>query len=169
MAEADKISTFLGEGTEPEGELKLCRTLRLDGHFEEKISGEGTLIVGEGAKIESDIHVSKILNSGEILGNVIADKRIEIHAPGKIIGSIQTPVLVMDEGAINEGGCSMDEGEERALIRLTVVGSGESNAESKEVRQKKGSSDYFFHIISIRYKIKRRISRQSVTKCLSEN
>jgi cytoskeletal protein CcmA (bactofilin family) len=129
MAKADKISTFLGGGTELEGELKLLGTLRLDGDFKGKISGEGTLIVGEGAKIESDIRVSRILNSGEIQGNVIANERIEIHAPGKIIGSIQTPVLVIDEGAIIEGNCWMHEGEKKSESKLSVVGSDTSGTE----------------------------------------
>ena len=129
MAKADKISTFLGEGTELEGELKLCGTLRLDGHFKGKISGDGTLIVGEKAKIESDIHFSHVLNSGEIQGNVIGDERIEIHAPGQVIGSIQTPVLIIDEGAIIEGNCSMHEGEEKGESKLTVVGSDKSDTE----------------------------------------
>jgi cytoskeletal protein CcmA (bactofilin family) len=129
MAKADKISTFLGEGTELEGELKLCGTLRLDGHFKGKISGEGTLIVGEGAKIESDIHVSHILNRGEIQGNVIADERIEIHAPGKVIGSIQTPILVIDEGAIIEGNCRMRKTEKKDEKRLTLLDSDKSDIE----------------------------------------
>jgi len=105
MKERDNISTYLGKDTGFEGNLKFNGTIRIDGRFRGEILGDGTLIVGEGAKIESDIHVSHILNSGEIQGNVIADKRIEIHAPGKVIGSIQTPVLVIDEGAIIEGNC----------------------------------------------------------------
>jgi cytoskeletal protein CcmA (bactofilin family) len=129
MAKADKISTFLGEGTELEGELRVSGTLRLDGHFKGEISGKGTLIVGERAKIESDIHVSNILNSGEIRGNVIADERIEIHVPGKVIGSIQTPVLVIEEGAIIEGNCRMSETEKKDMKTLTVISSDESVTE----------------------------------------
>jgi cytoskeletal protein CcmA (bactofilin family) len=129
MAKADEISTFLGEGTELEGLLSLSGTLRLDGHFKGEISGEGTLIVGEGAKIESDIHVSNIINSGEIRGNVIADERIEIHVSGKVIGSIKTPVLLVAEGAIIEGNCRMHETEKKDKKMLTVVSSDESDTE----------------------------------------
>jgi cytoskeletal protein CcmA (bactofilin family) len=129
MAKADKISTFLGEETELEGKLKVSGTLRLDGHFKGEISGAGTLVVGEGAKIESDIHVSNILNSGEIQGNVIADEKIEIQSAGKIIGSIQTPVLVMDEGGIIEGDCRMHKTEKKEIKRLTVVNSDKSVTE----------------------------------------
>jgi cytoskeletal protein CcmA (bactofilin family) len=130
MAKADKIGTFLGEGTEFEGKLKISGTLKIDGHFKGQISGAGTLIVGEGAKmIESDIHVSQILNRGEIQGNVIADEKIEIHAPGKVIGNIQTPVLVMDEGGIIEANCRVHKTEKKGEKRATVVNSDKSFTE----------------------------------------
>lgn len=129
MAKTDKIITFLGEGTEFEGKIKISGTLKLDGHFKGKISGAGSLIVGEGAKIQSDIHVSQLLNRGEIQGNVIADEKIEIHAPGKVIGNIQTPVLVVDEGGIIEGYCRMHETEKKDEKMLTVVDSNKSVTE----------------------------------------
>ena len=107
MKNKDKITTFLGEGTEFEGILECAGALRIDGHFRGEISGEMSLVVGEGAKIESDIHVSHLLNSGEIKGSVVAKERIEIREPGKVLGNIRTPSLVMDEGAIMEGKCRM--------------------------------------------------------------
>jgi cytoskeletal protein CcmA (bactofilin family) len=121
MAKADEISTFLGEGAELEGKLKFTGILRLDGLFRGEISGAGTFVVGEGAKIESDIHVSNLINSGEIQGNVLADEKIEIRAGGKVIGSIQTPVLVMHEGGIIEGNCRMQKTEKKDEKRLTLL------------------------------------------------
>lgn len=126
MAKADTISTFLGQGAELEGKLKVTGTLRLDGHFKGEISGAGSLIVGEGANIESDIHVSNLLNSGEIRGKVIADEKIEIRAGGKVIGSVQTPALIMYEGGIIEGDCRMHKTEEKDEKRLTVLNSDDS-------------------------------------------
>lgn len=120
MKERDNISTYLGKDTRFEGNLKFNGTIRIDGRFRGEILGDGTLIVGEGARIDSDIHVSQILNSGEIQGNVIADERIEVHAPGKILGNIQAPCMVIKEGAIIEGNCRMHQGEEADERKLTV-------------------------------------------------
>jgi cytoskeletal protein CcmA (bactofilin family) len=113
MKDKYKITTFLGEGTEFEGILESSGAIRIDGHFRGEISGEVSLVVGEGAKIESDIHVSSLLNSGEIKGSVVAKERVEIREPGKVMGNIRTPSLVMDEGAIMEGHCRMHRTEER--------------------------------------------------------
>ncbi|MGD8386593.1 MAG: polymer-forming cytoskeletal protein [Desulfobacteraceae bacterium] len=109
----NEINAFLGSDTEFEGKLTFVGAVRVDGRFKGEILTEGTLIVGESASIESDIHASHIIISGEIRGNIAADDRIEIHAPGKVYGNIQAPTVVMDEGVVFEGHCRMtrDEGE----------------------------------------------------------
>ena len=88
----DRMSTLFGKDTEFEGTLKFYGTIRIDGHFKGEILGEGNLIVGEEATIESDIHVSNVLNTGLIQGNVIADKKIEILSPGRVLGNIEAPI-----------------------------------------------------------------------------
>jgi len=45
--------------------------------------------------------------SGEVHGNIFAEKKIEITVPGKLFGNIQTPKLVLEEGVIFEGNCKM--------------------------------------------------------------
>ncbi len=125
MKKIDRISTYVGKDTEFEGNLKFYGTIRIDGHFRGEILGEGTLIVGEGAMIESDVHVSHIFNSGRIQGNVIADHKIEIRAPGKVIGNIQSPSIVVNEGATIEGNCRMHQPEEMDERKLKVVSSDE--------------------------------------------
>jgi len=128
MKGTDNITTYIGKDTEFEGKLKFYGTIRIDGHFRGEIMGEGTLIVGEGAIIESNIHVSLIFNSGRIQGDVTADDKIEIRAPGKILGNIQAPSIVINEGATIEGNCRMHGVGKREERKLAVVGSDESEA-----------------------------------------
>jgi cytoskeletal protein CcmA (bactofilin family) len=109
MKMRDDINAFLGSNTEFEGKLSFTGTVRIDGRFKGEIYTEGTLIVGETALIQSNVHVTHIIISGEIRGNIVADKRIEIHAPGKVFGNIQAPTVVIDEGVIFEGNCRMQE------------------------------------------------------------
>ena len=103
----NEINAFLGRDTDFEGKLTFTGAVRLDGRFRGEILTEGTLIVGESASIESDIHASHIIISGEIRGNIIADDRIQIHAPGKVYGNIEAPTVVIDEGVVFEGHCRM--------------------------------------------------------------
>ncbi|MBN1850257.1 MAG: polymer-forming cytoskeletal protein [Deltaproteobacteria bacterium] len=121
MKNKDEINAFLGMETEFEGKLSFKGAVRIDGHFTGEIFTEGTLIVGESAVIKSDIHVSHIIVSGEIRGNIIADSRIEIHAPGKVFGNIQAPAVVIDEGVIFEGNCKMQGIEKGEGKKLAVI------------------------------------------------
>ncbi len=121
MKKRDEINAFLGKDTEFEGKLSFKGAVRIDGHFTGEIFTEGTLIVGELAVIGSNIHVSHIIISGEIRGNIIADNRIEIHAPGKVFGNIQAPTVVIEEGVIFEGNCRMQNIEKTEDKKLAII------------------------------------------------
>lgn len=109
MAKKDEINAFLGTNTEFEGKLSFSGAVRIDGRFKGEIHTEGTLIVGEAAVIDSDIFVSHIVISGEVRGNITADTRIEIKAPGKVFGNIEAPSVIINEGVLFEGSCKMKE------------------------------------------------------------
>ncbi len=121
MKNKDQINAFLGKDTEFEGKLSFKGFVRIDGRFTGEIFSEGTLSVGETAIIRSDIHVSHIIISGEIRGNIIADNRIEIHAPGKVFGNIQAPAVIIEEGVIFEGNCRMQKIDKDQDKKLAVI------------------------------------------------
>jgi len=121
MKKIDEINAFLGGDTEFEGKLSFRGAVRIDGNFKGEIFTEGTLIVGQSAIIESTIHVSHIIISGEIRGNIIAEKRIEIHAPGRVFGNIQAPIIIMEEGVIFEGNCRMQNIEKTEDKKLAII------------------------------------------------
>jgi len=103
----DEINAFLGRGTEFEGKFSFTGAVRVDGKISGEIFSNGTLIVGESAVINSRIHVADIIISGEVHGDIFAERKIEITVPGKLFGNIKTPKLVLEEGVIFEGNCKM--------------------------------------------------------------
>ncbi len=112
MKQQDQTNAFLGADTEFEGKLSFKGEVRIFGRFKGEILTDGTLIVGETASLESNIEVSHIIISGEVRGNITASDRIEIRAPAKVFGNIETPVLVIAEGVVFEGNCSMQKTKE---------------------------------------------------------
>ena len=102
-----EIKAFLGEGTEFEGKLIFTGAVRLDGKFKGEILGKGTLVVGQGARIEGDIHVDSLMIGGDVRGTVEVRDRMEIDTTGKFFGSIKTNVFVIHEGGLFEGNCQM--------------------------------------------------------------
>jgi cytoskeletal protein CcmA (bactofilin family) len=125
MKEKERAVTFLGKETEFEGKLTFSGAIRIDGHFKGEISAEGSLIVGEEAMVEADVHVSYIVISGEVHGNIVADQRVDIHAPGKVFANIQAPTVVIDEGVIFEGQTRMYQAKEAEDKNLSIIGSDE--------------------------------------------
>ncbi len=125
MKKKDQVVTILGKGTEFEGKLKFHGTIRIDGDFKGEIESDGNLIVGEEGMVEADMHVAYIVISGEIHGNITADQRVDIRAPGKVFGNIQAPAVVIDEGVIFEGTTRMYQAKEASREESTLVDADE--------------------------------------------
>jgi cytoskeletal protein CcmA (bactofilin family) len=117
----DQINAFLGKDTEFEGKLSFTGAVRLDGQFKGEIFTEGTLIIGETATIEADIRVAHVIISGQMRGNIVADERIEIKAPGKVYGNIQAPTVIIEEGVFFEGNCKMQVAKEDSEKKIAVL------------------------------------------------
>lgn len=116
-----QMNAFLGKDTVFEGKLSFTGSVRLDGDFKGEVLTEGTLVIGDSANIEADIHVSHIIISGEIRGNIIASDRIEIKSPGKVFGNIQAPTVIIEEGVIFEGNCRMQTAKEDLDKKVAVL------------------------------------------------
>jgi cytoskeletal protein CcmA (bactofilin family) len=117
----DQINAFLGKDTEFEGKLSFSGAVRIDGRFKGEILTEGSLIVGETALLECDIQTAHISVSGEVRGNIDAQNRIEIHAPGRVFGNISAPTITIDEGVIFEGSCRMQKKAEEEDSKVAVL------------------------------------------------
>ncbi len=100
-----KISGFFDDGTEFNGELKFTGSFRVDGFFKGRIESESQLIIGERGKVEADAKVGFALINGEFRGTIQASERVEIHSRGRVFGTIQTPKLIIAEGAYLEANC----------------------------------------------------------------
>lgn len=101
------LNGFLDRGSSFKGELEFEDTMRIDGKFNGKIRSKNELIVGESANIEGEIHVGRLAISGTVIGKIKADQRVEIHRNGKVFSDIDTPALIIEEGAIFQGNCVM--------------------------------------------------------------
>lgn len=102
------LNGFLDRGSSFRGELEFEDTMRIDGRFNGKVISKNELIVGESATIEGEIHVGTIAISGTVIGKIKADQRIEIHRSGRVFCELETPALVIEEGATFQGSCVMD-------------------------------------------------------------
>src|SRR3954467_4933543 len=103
-----EITTLLGRGSEFEGKLTFEGTVRIDGKLSGEIFSEDVLVIGEGAQVNAEIDVGVIIVEGNVTGNIRAKRAVELHAPARVKGNIETPSLYIDKGVIFEGHSKME-------------------------------------------------------------
>jgi cytoskeletal protein CcmA (bactofilin family) len=109
------LSGFVGGGTVVTGEANFKAMMRVDGHLSGRVSSSsGTLIVGANGKVDANIEVAVAVIHGTINGDIIATQRLELGRAAKVNGNIQTPSLIIEQGAVFEGSCKMAQAVDKA-------------------------------------------------------
>jgi cytoskeletal protein CcmA (bactofilin family) len=115
MKKPDKDIQMLGPQAALEGSLVFEGTLFINGHVKGAIeSRSGVIVIGEDAVIHADVFVRTATINGEIKGTIRATERIEIHAPARVYGDLNAPVVIIHEGVIFEGNCAIKPKEDGA-------------------------------------------------------
>jgi cytoskeletal protein CcmA (bactofilin family) len=109
----DEFTAFLGAGTEYQGQLNFKGTVRVDCRFLGDITSDGKLILGKEARVDGIISVKELVVHGILTGNSIVTKRTILHQHARVTGTLTTPALVMEEGALLQGELRM--GKDAAL------------------------------------------------------
>lgn len=115
------LNGFLDSGSHVEGELRFETSFRVDGRFTGTVRSDGDLIVGEGGEVEGEIHVGQIFVSGTVRGSVRAARKVQISPNGKVYADLDTPSLIVEDGAFLEGRCAMDREGARAAAGPKLV------------------------------------------------
>jgi cytoskeletal protein CcmA (bactofilin family) len=97
----------LYKGSRVSGQLNFQGPARIDGLVDGEIHCQGALTIGESAEIKAKITAQQVVVHGKVEGNVSAKEKIELIAPARLIGNIDAPKLVITEGVLFEGDCSM--------------------------------------------------------------
>ncbi len=98
---------YLYKGSRVSGQLSFQGPARIDGFVEGEIQCQGPLTVGEGAEVRARISGQVVTIQGKVEGNVTAKERVELLAPARLIGNVNAPRLIIAEGVVFDGDCSM--------------------------------------------------------------
>jgi cytoskeletal protein CcmA (bactofilin family) len=117
-----RLSGFVGHGTVLTGETNFQMMLRVDGHLTGTVTSDGgTLIVGTNGQVDANVSVGVATVNGVINGDVIATEKIQLGRTARVMGNIATPRLVIEEGAVFEGGCNMIKAREDMETQATAT------------------------------------------------
>lgn len=103
------ITTIIGKGAECNGDFSAAGSVRVDGVINGDVKVTGTLIVGATGSINGDVDAQCAVVGGEIIGDVTVTDRTELTSTARLIGNISTVVIVIDENAIFQGSCNMNQ------------------------------------------------------------
>jgi cytoskeletal protein CcmA (bactofilin family) len=116
---------LLGAGAEFEGKLTFAGTVRIDARFKGSIVTNDVLVVGDRARIDADITCGTVIVHGEVNGNIRAKNAVELHAPARVKGDVETPSLSLERGVVFQGQSTMPAEKSAAPARAPAPRNGE--------------------------------------------
>ena len=137
------INTIIGPGTAIRGDIEAGGFVRIDGSLQGDLVAKGRVVIGERARMESDIVGSSVTVGGVVKGSIFASERVSVLSTGLVLGDIITRRIQADDGNLIHGqivACG-DQGDWEARlaeyrdargVRSTVLRTIESRSERSD-------------------------------------
>ena len=104
----DKVVN-IGQSIHIKGELTGNEDLTIEGKVEGKIFlKDHNLTIGANGKVTAEVQAKTVMVVGEVIGNIVADDKVEVAASGTMRGDISAPRVVLADGAKFKGTIDMD-------------------------------------------------------------
>ncbi|MFC2140601.1 polymer-forming cytoskeletal protein [Candidatus Auribacterota bacterium] len=75
----------------------------IKGKFQGELETRGIICIAEGADVTAEMNVGSAVVEGKLRGNIVAETMVELKPTGIVFGTITSPVLLVDDGAIFVG------------------------------------------------------------------
>lgn len=102
-----KELNIIGAGTVIEGKLRSQGSVRIDGKMTGDISSTENVAVGPTGEVEGTVTAKNVTIGGKIRGTVTASEKLVFEGKAVVKGDIRSSKLVIDEGALFDGKCTM--------------------------------------------------------------
>ncbi|MDR1107721.1 MAG: polymer-forming cytoskeletal protein [Spirochaetaceae bacterium] len=123
------INTIIGPGTSVYGDMEAGGFTRVDGDLRGNLTAQGRVVVGEKARIKSNISGTSVTIGGVVYGNVLASERLIILSTALVLGDIVTRRIQADEGCLVHGRvtvCGTDQKWDQACAGLQKIPESEA-------------------------------------------
>ena len=100
--------THIGPSVVIDGEFISDEDLTIDGTLKGSVQiREATLTIGNPARVEADIHGSRVIVHGTVRGSITASARIELGPGARVQGNLSADQVVIADGAKFDGRIDM--------------------------------------------------------------
>jgi cytoskeletal protein CcmA (bactofilin family) len=97
------INTILGPSSNVYGDVVVVGFTRVDGNLYGDLSVNGRIVIGEKARLKSNVVGSFITIGGVVYGNIMASECLVIRSTGLVLGDILTRRIQADDGCMVHG------------------------------------------------------------------
>ncbi|HCC37922.1 MAG TPA: hypothetical protein DEQ14_10070 [Treponema sp.] len=101
------INTIIGPNTSVSGDIEAGGFTRIDGSIRGDVSAKGRVLIGEKARMRSNVSGTAITIGGIVCGNIIASESLVILSTALVLGDIITRRIQADEGCLIHGRVSV--------------------------------------------------------------
>jgi len=81
--------------------------MRVDGRVKGRIVSDNTLIIGETGQVDAEIDCGVVSIRGRVTGQVHGRQRIELLSGCRVLATLVSPKLLIEDGAFFQGDCRM--------------------------------------------------------------
>ncbi len=104
---ATGTTSLLTKELKIEGDIQGDEDLHVEGYFKGSIKIKGNIFVDQTGRVEADVEADNVIIQGQINGNVLARRQLEIQSLGQLTGDCTAASIDIKEGAIFEGRSNM--------------------------------------------------------------
>ena len=97
------VNTIIGPGTCIEGNVSSDGFTRIDNSLKGNLVVQGRVVIGENARLRSNISGTSVTIGGVVMGDILANERVTILSTAVVLGNIITCRIQIDEGCIVHG------------------------------------------------------------------
>lgn len=100
-------TTVIAEGVRVDGNFAGESDMVIDGMVQGTITTGQSVTIGKTADIQANIKAGSVTVGGSVKGNIQAKDRLELMSGSHVDGDVSAKVLVIAEGAVLNGKCTM--------------------------------------------------------------
>ncbi|MEX0944037.1 MAG: polymer-forming cytoskeletal protein [Balneolaceae bacterium] len=108
---------MISEDTKIKGSINSQTDIRIAGRLEGEIFCKGKCIITGSAKLDGNLTTVDADIAGTITGTIKISNKLILRQSAKINGDIYTKTLIVEEGAIMNGGCRMGSADQMDSIK----------------------------------------------------
>ena len=113
MQMSERTNSIIGLNSHFEGKFAVKGEIRIDGKFEGEALIVDKVFIGQKGRVKTNIRASSVVVEGILIGNIQATNRVLLLPTSRILGDIQTPELIIQNGTVLEGRCTISHNSEQ--------------------------------------------------------